>query len=341
MSRGSSASGEDGPRRGLPGSPRARAWAACIVGLVLLAAAVYAVVRDGPALEQALVAARSAPLWMLVLVIVSPIANIAVISLSFSVLTGRYGRVGLREMTALITGAWLLNMLPLRAGMLGRVAYHKVVNGIAVRDAMKVLVQSLACAAIAIGLLLGTVLACARIGVSGVWVPVSTLAPLSVLGIATHFASRAESRSRPANQHTSTSPAPRPRELWRWPAAVALRYADLLIWVARYVLAFAVLGVPLGLVRSTVVALASEVAMLAPVQLGVREWVVGMTASLLAVPEGEPAVRLSQGVMTDLVNRGAELACAVPLGLCSVWWLYAHLRRLGQLERVREMANSR
>lgn len=288
------------------------------IGILLLGAAVLVIVRNGDAVIESLNAARNAPAWMIALAVIAPLANIVAVSLSFSVLTGRYGRVGIREMGALITSAWMLNMLPLRPGLVGRVGYHKAVNGIAVRDSVKVLVQAIACNGAAMVIALGCALLSARMGL-GAW----GLAAFMVMpGVALGVIGGVMRVSGAGADWRGLASEP-----WRWPLATALRYVDIIVWVGRYALAFAILGAPLTLTGATVTALASEAAMLSPVQLGLREWVVGVTSAAFAGDPGvggEAAV-VARGLLADVLNRGIEIAVALPVGLLTAGWI---MRRL-------------
>ena len=289
------------------------------IGILLLGAAVLVIVRNGDAVLASLHAARNAPAWMLALAVIAPLANIVAVSLSFSVLTGRYGRVGVREMGALITSAWMLNMLPLRPGLIGRVGYHKAVNGIAVRDSVKVLVQAIACNGAAMVMALGCALLAARLGLRA-WEMGTLLGlPAVVLGATGLIMRKAGIGA--AWSGLASQP-------WRWVMATALRYVDIVVWVGRYALAFAILGSPLSLVGATVTALASEAAMLSPVQLGLREWVVGVTSAAFAgdIGVGGEAAVVARGLLADMLNRGIEIAVALPVGLLAAGWIMRRLQ---------------
>lgn len=295
-----------------------------VVGGTLLIAAVAVVVRHWPALGASIETARGAPVWMIGLALAAPLANIAAVGLSFLVLTGRYGRVGAWEMIALITSAWMLNMLPLRPGLIGRIGYHKSVNKIAVRHSVVVLFHAIGCNAAAMGMALLAALASARLGL-GAWGMTAALAlPACVLG-ALGWAAWAMGVG---NAWPGLAAQP-----WRWLIATALRYVDIAVWIGRYALAFAILGAPLTLVGSTVTALASEAAMLSPVQVGLREWVVGVTSAAFATEAAgglsgaEGGAVVARGLLADLLNRGIEIAVALPTGLAASIWLIARYRR--------------
>ncbi len=290
-----------------PGSPRvarplvrAGAYGA---GVLLLAGALWFIWRDRDALERAWAAARAAPAWMPLLLVLLPLASWSCTSVLFWVLTRRYGAVRAGEMHALIGAAWLLNYLPLRPGMVGRLAWHKAVNGIPVRHSARVLVQAVGCTA-ASALLLAAVAGLA--GGTRVW---PLLVPLPILAAMALWARR--------RWADAWSPArlPAPCALL---LGVLLRYADMALWSGRYWVAFALIGQPLPFAQAALVAAVAQVAMAAPVALGVREWVVGLFSAITVV-----------GLAADVVNRAAEMAAALPVGLASLAWLAAQRRAAG------------
>src|SRR5689334_3031074 len=89
------------------------------IGLVLLALAAWALASQQGVLRQAWTSARAAPTGLLIAAALLPLANYAVISVSFWVLMRREGRVSLPEMFGVIGAAWLLNFAPLRPGLVG------------------------------------------------------------------------------------------------------------------------------------------------------------------------------------------------------------------------------
>ena len=288
-----------------PPSPSGSTWlrlALYTLGVALLACALTAIWRDRALLESALASARGAPRWMPATLVALPLISWACTSLLFLVLTRRYGRVRASEMLVLIGAAWLLNYLPLRPGMVGRVAYHKAVNHIAIRDSARVVIQAVVCTAIAAFLL------AAAAGVSGngtdAWpllLPLLVLLPLALVARARYT--------------DPWSPARLPRAAALL-LAIAIRYVDMTLWAARYWLAFSIIGSPLPFAQAALVAAVAQVAMAAPVALGVREWVVGLFSAVTVV-----------GLAADVLNRAAEIAGAIPVGLASIAWLAAKARQ--------------
>ncbi|MFG0305977.1 MAG: hypothetical protein ACF8Q5_07150 [Phycisphaerales bacterium JB040] len=265
-----------------------------VVGVALLLAALWVVADHRASVLEGVRHAAGSPWWAVALVIVFPVVSIGTTSASLWLLTRRYGPVGYAEMHALVAGAMLLNFLPMRPGLLGRLAYHKRVNGILVRHSVRVLIEAGVLSLVSAGVLLG-------IGASGA-LGHSVGADAFVLGmpylllLAVWWFARRE-------------------PLGGVLAAGAVRYLDMLVWTARYGLLLWMLGTPVGLEEAVVIASLSQVAMLAPTGgggVGVREWTVGLVG-------GGLGATLETALVADLVNRSAELAAAVPLGLVGLW----------------------
>jgi hypothetical protein len=239
-------------------------------------------------------------------------------SASFWVVTRRYGRVGFGEMSALIATASLLNYLPMRPGLVGRVAYHRAINGIPVWASVKVLMAVIACSGVAAGLLISATgaagpWASGRVAAAAVVAPGAVLA--GVWGIAWA------------------------KELgWACYAGGAFfRYLDMMAWTGRYAAAFALWGSPIGLGAAAVVAAVSQAVTLFPIAgngLGLREWGTGYTTAWLAaagVVATAGAGARDVGLAADLVNRAAELVALVPIGIVGwVWVSRRVVRKAGE-----------
>ncbi len=285
-------------------APRPRSRTRRVVGFVVsvsllaLAIGVVAVRRDD--IAEALDHARQAPPWMIALSVILPPLNLLLIGSSLWFITVRYGRVGFTEMISLVTSAWLLNFLPMKPGLMGRIAYHKRVNNIRVRDSAKALGESVVMSAISTALLLGVALL--LLGTQSPWMVVVGIgAPGAVLLLLSAFL------------------AARSLNLARLGAAMLLRYLDILVWIARYALLFELLDAPLTLGDTVLVTAASQLAQLVPFVgngLGVREWGVGIAGAASGATQ---AVSLT----ADLLNRASELVLAVPLAL----WATARVAR--------------
>jgi hypothetical protein len=264
-----------------------------IAGIALLVAAVWAAAGDAEAWRAVASARADWRLWGVAISL--PALNWLVISLSFWALLSRYGRIEATEMTALIGSAWLLNYLPMRPGLVGRLAYHKIVNQIPVRAAAGVTILGMVATGFGALLLLAVAGALGADAGGGAWT-LGLVLPAVILGAGT------------------LALWARGGELWRLGVVLALRYVDVLIWAGRYVVSFALIGSPIAVETALALAIVSQIAMLVPIAgngLGLREWAIGLTAAYLT------AVDPQAGLAADLVNRAVEVLVAVPVGLLS------------------------
>lgn len=291
---------------------RLRRMAGFVVGVVLLLAAVWVAVSRGVSTGGIRGAITGAPPWLVAAALLLPVFNWLIASLSLWVQTSRYGRVGLGEMTMLVGAAWLLNYLPLRPGMFGRIAYHRTVNRIHVGDSVRALVVGMACGAAAVGCALAAAWLTPASAPAGRWV--LALAPGPALALTAAVAARGGAVS--------------------WLAAIFLvRCADIAIWTLRYWVVFRLVGSPIGPAQAIAVASVSQLALNVPLfgnGLGLREWSVGLAAAHLpeAWMNGVPRATVPAAISADLVNRAIEVAVAVPVGLaCSALVLRRSRRR--------------
>jgi len=298
------------------------------IGLAMLGAAIFLVATNHEAVSEAWDHARHAHPAIIVAALVLPVANVVAIAVSFWLLNKRYADVPLGETFALIASAWLLNFLPMRPGMVGRIAYHKRYHGIGVRASAKVLGINMILTAVSVGLLLLIVVAKVLIsraefppGATGlvltlglmveqaepwrVWIPILSM-PAMLLTVAAWLLKWGRRRS------------------WRITATLVARYVDLLIWVARYAVVFALVGRPLSMPEAVAIAVVSQIAQLVPLAgngLGLRELAVGATAGVLPSGARSRHGMDALGLAADLVNRGAEFVAAAPVGVAAIGWL--------------------
>ena len=261
-----------------------------MVGALLVVGAVVVVGQSPGQWKGAIEQVRAAPAWMLAAILVLPLANIVLSAAVFHSITQRYGSVGRIEMLALIASANLLNFLPMRPGLVGRVVYHRVVNGIPMNASASVVVEVIIIGALASGLLATGMLADPLSG------------PAFVMVVAVVFArvSRGAVRARAT--------------------ALVYKVVDAGVWTLRYWLALAAVGVPVSPMTACLVATGAQAASLIPLAgngLGLREWAVGWMIrsrpSVVGVSSASQALTL--GLAADLVNRAADLAVAVPTGI--------------------------
>jgi hypothetical protein len=293
----------DGPGTTMASLPNAlprRLWlrrAGFVAGLLLLGAALLMAWRQRDEVGEAFAAVGDLPpvtLLVYTVVLLGTVAvNVGLSGVTFSALVSRYGRVGFLEMQALIAASALLNYVPMRAGLIGRVAYHRAYNDIPVAASAKVIVQAVGLS-VAGALYLGL-----AIVVAYRWPAVLMIASLLPLAVLTVLA-------------------------WLAPARRALaiagvaRYAELLVLAVRYWVAFALLGLTLETPAALAFAAVSAMATMIPFLsngLGAREWAIGWMAQVLT------PFQLGLGITADLLNRAAELVGIVPLGLIALGWL--------------------
>ena len=273
-------------------------WVGLVAGVGLVAAALYTVAREHETIAEALAAVRHPSLGLVGLLAAAVAANVALSALMLSVLISRYGRVGAVEMQALVAASALLNFLPLRPGLFGRIAYHRAFNAIPAVATVKTVLQ-----AAGLSVSVAAYLALALV-ISGklpvpLWVPVGLPVPLLAAASAI-------------------------RRVRVWVVAALIRYLEIMVWALRYHVVFALLGSPIDLHSAVAFSCLSLVAMLVPFVgngLGLREWAVGLAAPLLT-----PYV-LGLGLAADLVNRAAELVVILVLGLGGIAWLTWNARK--------------
>jgi len=289
--------------------PRTR-WRSVIgfaIGVLLLGAAIRAVATQD--LSAAWTAARHASPALAAAVLLLPLANWLLMSATFGVLMRPYGRVGRAEMSALIGASWLLNYLPLKPGVFGRLAYHKAVNGIGVGDSVRAIAGNVGAgfAALGCGIALSVGAHQLPMGPPGARFAIGATA-ITAAGTALAIGLR---RASPG---------------WRARAwAFVIRFVDLLAWALRYWAVFRLVGAPIPMSAALAVAVVSQAASLVPFLgngLGLTEWAVGLTAAALptAIAAGSgPEEHL--GLLAALVSRAAEVAVAIPVGTTSAAWL--------------------
>lgn len=281
------------------------------LGLLLLAAAVAAIASRRSAAEQALGALVDAPTWMFFALAFSVAITPLLTATVFWILTRRYGRVGFGEMWSLILTAWLLNYLPLWPGMFSRVAYHRLVNGIPVRDSARVIVQAGVLTGISSALIGVLVLAVALpLGLTG-W-------SAAVVGVSGGLVCAALALLTCRSQKMPLA--------CRYLGATAIRTLELSVWALRYALAVRLVGGEVSADGALTIAALVQIAMLLPIApngIGVREWAVGIAAGGFAV-----GIASETGLAAGLLDRGMEVLIAVPLGLMAAGWLARRRNRL-------------
>lgn len=280
-----------------------------MIGLALFAGAIASIIYAGEGTHEALRKLTDLPVPILLMLLVLPVANLMLTSMCFQALTRRYAFVEPQEMHALIAGSFLLNFLPLRPGLFGRVAYHVKVNGMRVRDAARVLVEAIGCTAVAMLLLLVTL----------VLVRIAPALAMVFMGTATMALVLAWMHGRRAQKTAIRAYA----------IATLIKLADILLWGGRYVVVFALLGRPVSPREGVSLAVVANAASLVPLAgngLGLREWAVGIMAATLPSNNGT-GIMIETGLSADLINRAAEIVVAVVLGVPALIWLSRRMAR--------------
>lgn len=273
--------------------------AGVLIGVGLVAGAILHLTRDPDALSRGLSVLRSPSPLVLAGLAAGVLLNLVVTGLIFTILMRRFGRVGLIEMQGLIASATLINYLPLRPGLLGRAAYHRLVNQIPVRHTAFAVVAAMMLSVAAAAMTL-TSIGLAR------WTGLSAAIPLSLFLLLVALGGAAR---------TSRSAC----------LAMALRLIDVLVWSARYVLAFGLIGREIDFDTALALACVSTVASMVPLLsngLGLREWAVGYVAPLMVVSVASP-----EAMLADLVHRAIEVLVTMVFGAAGLVGLAPALRR--------------
>ncbi|MFK7959587.1 MAG: lysylphosphatidylglycerol synthase domain-containing protein [Phycisphaerales bacterium] len=268
-----------------------------VLGLALLAGAAWLLWSRRDGLADAATALRNPDPLVVLALFAAIVANLGLTGWFFHVLFRRHGTVGRAEMQAVMAAATLLNYLPLRPGMPGRVAYHARVHAIPVRRSVGLMIGAVVLSAGLAAMILGLV-----------WIGRGTRAGLlfglmvPAVGLAIVAAVRRdESRGRTP-----------------WAVAGLIRMAEVGCIALRTWASFALVGVELGVAAAAGLAAVAVVVTIVPLTsngLGLREWTIGLLAPVLA------DVPLEVAVTADLVARAGELLVAAVAGGGSMWWL--------------------
>jgi uncharacterized membrane protein YbhN (UPF0104 family) len=288
--------------------------AGAIVGLLLLGAAITAIASRGDALREVAGSIRHAPPLAFVALALSILITPFLTAANFYVLTRRYGTVTLTEMNSLILAAWLLNYLPLWPGMMTRVAYHRAVNRIPVKDSARVIVEAGVLSGLAAAVMAAMLLGVAKpLGATGAGAIALGLAGIPIGAVLAIVFARGS-----GHPHR-----------WRFGAVFALRTLELAVWASRYVASVWIVGGSVSFEGALAMAAIVQIAVLAPLApngLGVREWAIGLSASAFAV-----GVSAETGLAAGLLDRGVEVLIAVPLGFIGAACI-ARRRRLARTQ---------
>lgn len=263
------------------------------VGLALIIAAIIAIARSAPTLDH-LRAVIVHPDWMVITAAAcAALASVAAGGGMFHALVRRHGRISLFEMQRLIAASSVLNYLPLRPGLVGRIAYQQVVCEIPLRRSTLSIVEAAVLCAVSIVWL---AFAVALVQFTQARVIGGVVAALPVFT---------------ALAYAWPSEAP-----WRvYCEALFWRWIDLLAWTVRYAAVFALLGIDLTPESAAAAACIAASANMIPFVgngLGVREWAIGLAGPALATWTTDI------GLAAELLNRAIDLVVVVPIGCASL-----------------------
>ena len=297
--------------------------AGSVIGFALIGLAVWWVVRDervSGAVGEVFKLGNAGNMRQLGLLGALSGVTLATIAMAFWVLTARYGPVGKREMVALIFSAAVLNYLPLWPGMVGRFAYHKKVHGIDIRDSARALIWANVVSLIGAVALALALVPIALMGEAPAWLLHGATAGVLVgFVMITAYAHRKR-------------PEPEP-EVWRMLCALSIRYAELFLWAARYVICFELVGSDMswagGLALGALTRFATMVP-IAPNGMGVREWSVGLIGPILPGAMTGSEIDVATALAADVINRAADVLVIVPVGVVSAVWLARRVRQEGR-----------
>jgi hypothetical protein len=259
-----------------------------IAGVLLMAAAAVAVAQN-QAIRDSLVRALARPDWAaLGALVASCLATQVLTSAVFAILMRRHGQVGFGEMNALVAASTLGNYVPMQAGSVGRMAYHKAVHGIPVRATLVTILQAMAATAIAT-CAVGAAVLLARAAAAPWWA--AALVPVAWLPLAIDRG-------------------------WRpFAVVMVLRSVEVLAWAVHAWAAFRLSGWSIGPDTAVAAALVASAANLVPFVgngLGIREWAIALAAPVLGGYERDA------GLAAELVGRSVDVLVAVPLGLVAI-----------------------
>jgi len=268
---------------------------AMLLGLALVGGAVYVAVGqvDWSSLGQASTADLLKPAAAVA-------ANLILTGLLLHVITRSFNAkppVQANTMIKLVCVSGLLNMLPLRPGLLGRAAYLKAKHELPLHQSVLCLLITFILGGLVLGVTSAAVLlAPAEHAITAMWTVLVLLALISPL---TGLVARRVLQRPIINS-------------WLW---TPLRIADMLAGGVKLYLAFKILGQPIAFEQALALrAVGSLVDMLpiTPNGLGLREWVQGGLASWSNIAQGPV------GIAASLIERAVEAIVLILLGLISM-----------------------
>ncbi len=301
-------------------------WTGYVVAMVLLGWAVYMGARavDWDKAREAEIADGA---MLMGLVVVSLVLN----AVLFWMITKPFEKKGMGlsagEWVALVSGTSLLNYLPMRAGLVGRIAYMKQQHGITVKGNMATLAGVAAGTTGVYGLL--AALTIWRGSFDGVWwvglviglcIGVGISYPLLVLG---------------SGRFGTMKVGP---SVVGWIGIwYVIRVVDSFCFAGRFYLASKMLGYELGFEASLTMGVICNFAVLAtpvPGGMGIREWLGGFLAELGVL--GGSAPELKEAIAILVADRAGEVLVFTVMGSIGLWYLHGRVRKREKEERSEE-----
>lgn len=316
------------PARADDGRPRRRTLARVaqaigfVLGLLLIAWCVRkAFAGDGAAETWRLI--RAAPTWMLVGLVATTLASLVANGLMFWTAIRPVRRMSILELQSVNALASLLNYapLPLRLGLVARVAYHWRVDRMPPGLIGAWLLAVLLAALVAVGACAVALLAAPRFGAAGFLPLALAVAAIGVLVVRAAACWRPiASRSRGAERMFGDTRA--------FGGAVLLRGVDIAAWSARMVLAAAILEAPLAVGEAAFLGIAAIVASLNPLgRFGFREAAVAWLAATLFAGRLDGPELEGLFARLALVESAAEGLVVIPIGAAAALACWRRVRR--------------
>ncbi len=233
--------------------------------------------------------------------------------LVFYVISGPFevgeGKLGVTGMQAMIAGSALLNYVPLRAGLLGRVAYLKRQHGIGYRASIWILILVSGVSVV----VLGVMFVVSLLIVDG---DTGLLVMGMLLGVGPMFAEGMIGLGKGGD-------VKRKRMISGVLQGLMYRFVETMVVAARLYFVFAIVGIEIGSREAVILATSGmfiTMVGVTPNGLGLREWLYGLIAAS-GFFGGDVESGLALGLTAGLVDRAAETLVTVPAGLVGLAWL--------------------
>lgn len=281
-------------------STRGRRLLPSLVGAGLLVAAGVAIYMQRDALVASWTAIEDPPLWAMLALPLSALASMAIGTILFERLLRDVPDLDRRDLAALVASSTLFNLLPLKAGLVGRTAWQRRHQQVPIRRSVLVAVQlatlSLAAVAIAVAAIAGS--SASGLPLVAIWGPVTATAfAIGLVGPSAWRQGRVSSGG----------------------VMLGWRLLDVTVWSVRFAAGFAIVGIDLAPSSAMALACVAAITGLVPIvgtTLGVREWVVALVAPALV------GIAWDQALAAELLARGVEVATVAVAGGVGTWWLW-------------------